>query len=149
MKLKPNLYILLFSLLLTSCGILWDYRETHEFETYIWNADETQNFEFEFSDNETHSLHIIGQHLTGIPYPNLDLTLKIEGDAYSNTWAISIPLRSANGDYLTQGSGDYWDFDYEVFHDQSLPKGKYAATLSSDMNVEEVKLITTIGILID
>lgn len=146
MRLLNGLLLALLILNLSSCNLIWEHRELHEFESFKWDKSNAQTFEFEIDEKGKFQIDIIGRHLTGFPYPTLNCQISVIGDSIEFVDDTEIPIIAEDGTYLTEGSGDFWDFDFPSFQNLSLEKGTYKAVISPTNNDDPIRLISEIGI---
>ena len=142
------LYALSLLLLVSSCGLLWEYRSLHEFEDYTWAKNDVQRFEFEIQEEGLYDVILLLRHVYGFPFSQLDLSLQMNGEVLSVDRNIAVPIIGSDKKYLGRGSGDLWDVDYIVLDNQNLTPGTYTITVAHLMSQEDLKLLMQLGIMV-
>ena len=149
MKLKSFLSVFLFTALLSACGILWEYRSLHELDGMEWDNSTAQTFDFSISETGNYKVEIIGRHITGFQFRNLEGTMTIKGGSIMLENEFIIPIIGEDDMYLNEGGGDLWDFTFPAITSTNLPAGDYTATINHTMEQNPLGLVMEIGMQVE
>ncbi len=149
MSLKSLFSIALLSITLASCGLIWEYRELHEFEGFKWDNSKAQTFEFSISEDGNYNIEIIGRHLSGFPFRDLNISIQVNGAETMLEGDLIIPIIGDDDMYVNEGGGDFWDFTFPAFTSTQLPAGDYTATINHTMNQNPLGLMMEIGLQVE
>ncbi len=119
-----------------------------KFEELTWNKTDIQEFVIEIpSDTITADVLLHVRYASGFVYQNL--TLAIEETAPSGetqTIPFTGKLRSDDGKYLGDGSGDIWDIDFPLKKHIRLARGTYRYRIGHTMPQDKLLMIMELGI---
>ena len=146
MSFKNTLFITLFTALLSSCGLLYEYRSLHEFKGFEWNNSDPQSFEFEIEKEGYYNIELIGRHLTGFPFKDLNCSISMTNQEEQMETMVTIPIIADDGMYLSEGGGDFWDFEFPALNNVLLKPAKYTIIVNHQMNKNPLPLFMEIGI---
>lgn len=143
-----KLFVALTCLSLVSCGMLWVYRDLHEFKGMVWKQTDAQNFEVPIKESGIYDVFILFRHVQGFPYPEVALNYNMEGPSTNLSETFIIPVIGENREYLGEAGLDIWDIEYLALPNQKLEAGDYKIKLAHIMNMDELQFVMEVGILI-
>jgi gliding motility-associated lipoprotein GldH len=149
MTFKSFLSIAVFATLISSCGLIWEYRSLNELEGMEWDNTTAQTFDFSISETGNYKVEIIGRHITGFQFKNLTGTMTIKGGSIMLENEFTIPIIGEDDMYLNEGGGDLWDFTFPAITSTNLPAGDYTATINHTMEQNPLGLVMEIGMQVD
>lgn len=133
--------------LFSACNnyIAEDFKKLDEME---WNRADIKEFIIEIpSDTVTADVLLHVRYASGFAYQNL--TLAIEETAPGGQTQIipaTYKLRSDDGKYLGDGSGDIWDIAFPLKHNIKLARGTYRYRIGHTMPQDRLLMLMELGI---
>lgn len=145
------LLVLLFTPLFISCGGKTILQERTKFEELSWNRFKELSFSWDIKDT-TKSCDILFnlRHHTVYPFDNLFITIALYSPSGERRVSdFHIPVKNADGSFIANGMGDYWDLDYPLFKDFKFREtGKYKIEIENRMDKLETPGIMEAGITV-
>ena len=146
-NLNFKLPALIAALLLLSCNGNKIYREIDEFDSNRWAKTDVRSFSFEVPTAGKYDFAVIFSHVYDTPLANIPIIITMENpDGKSETQHIIMHIRNEDGKQLGDCSGDYCDFEQEIFKDRTLAGGSYKVTLSNDFDYDYMPNVIGVGI---
>lgn len=145
--MKKLLYLLL-PILVTSCGLLWEYRQIEEIDQMIWMKTDTKTFTADISNPGNYDVIILFRHVQGFPYADVAINMGVSGPGMDREDVYTIPVIGEDRQYLGEGSVDIWDIEYTALPAQAFESGEYTFTLAHEMAKDELELVMEVGIML-
>ena len=115
--LRKTLSITLLIFSLSSCSLIYEFRDLQEIEGWRWNASESCDFTYSTEEEIALDGVLLFRHVQGFQHP--EVSFRVEIESKENQWDTTfvVPIRDQNGDYLGEGSVDLWDVEHLFFTD--------------------------------
>jgi len=147
--LHLGLFTLLISLLI-SCENHTIYSKYKKVNNYIWNYNNSIDFEFKIKDTlSVYNMHFRLRNAGVFPYSNVWIMIngyKPDGQEFI-AQRYEFILADDSGKWTGKGLGDIIDNDFLILENIKFPKtGDYKIKVRHDMRIEQLPGIMDVGI---
>lgn len=145
-------FVILFSLLFTSCNKNVIYTEYRKFNENEWYAKEKAVFDVDVKDNTSlNNISLMVRHADAYPYSNIFLFLETtypDGKIEKDT--LEVILANGKGEWMGSGAGDIFDFKVPIKKNVKFPLvGKYTFAFQQAMRTDPLPLVMDFGFEIE
>lgn len=145
-------FVILLSLLFTSCNKNVIYTEYRKFNENEWYAKEKAVFDVDVKDNTSlNNISLMVRHADAYPYSNIFLFLETtypDGKIEKDT--LEVILANAKGEWMGSGAGDIFDFKVPIKKNVKFPLvGKYTFAFQQAMRTDPLPLVMDFGFEIE
>lgn len=145
-------FVILLSLLFTSCNKNVIYTEYRKFNENEWYAKEKAVFDVDVKDNTSlNNISLMVRHADAYPYSNILLFLETtypDGKIEKDT--LEVILANGKGEWMGSGAGDIFDFKVPIKKNVKFPLvGKYTFAFQQAMRTDPLPLVMDFGFEIE
>jgi len=145
-------FVILLSLLFTSCNKNVIYTEYRKFNENEWYAKEKAVFDVDVKDNTSlNNISLMVRHADAYPYSNIFLFLETtypDGKVEKDT--LEVILANGKGEWMGSGAGDIFDFKVPIKKNVKFPLiGKYTFAFQQAMRTDPLPLVVDFGFEIE
>jgi len=149
--MKKILFILL-ALCLVSCKESLVSKIDKDFKDNQWLRTDIKTFEFELKrDVPSAEVLVNFSHMYDPGYSTVPIVVNMQ-NVTDNTppvnMAVNLLLKDANGESVSDCSGDICDFSYAIQDDGPLRKGNYKVTLQKQYQWEYLPNVLAVGVTV-
>lgn len=146
--MKALAFLLLLSVLISSCNKNVVYSKYISFDNNEWFSKNKVTFDVDIEDLQSfNDVSIMVRHADAYPYNNLFLFLETKyPDGKTTRDTLECILANSKGEWLGNGAGDIYDMTIPLKKNVRFPlKGKYQFTFEQAMRTDPLPLIMDIG----
>ncbi|MEZ4720629.1 MAG: hypothetical protein R2813_01990 [Flavobacteriales bacterium] len=143
--------ILLTGIIVTvsSCGLLWVFRQLHEMPDMTWRQSDIQTFNAEIKESGNYNVVFLFRHVHGFPYKDVGIRMQMRDSQTDEMFEYSVPIIADNKEYLGDGSGDMWDVEFPMLERHHFDAGHVEFAIEHRMAKEDLQLVMEVGIKIE
>ncbi len=151
-KLLFGIYILIASLMLSSCDKTRIFEENQQIKDYKWDYNEPRTFVAEIKDTTQHyNLYVNVRHSFQFDWRNAWVKITTTfPDGKSFDKRVNLVLSEPDGHWLGDCLGDNCDMQVLIQQSAIFPKpGKYTFKITQDMRVNPLTAVKSVGMRIE
>ena len=134
-------------LLVLSCDGNSAFREFERFQDNRWMRTDVQTYDITIDKAGKYDLVVDFSHVYGAPIPAIPLEITIKSpDNQTSTEKAVILMSNAEGDALSDCTGDICDLEQIIFEGRTFAPGKYTINLSQHFDHEYLPNVIGVGI---
>ncbi len=153
-KYKHIIFAILsvFVFMFISCDSNRVYQKYIKIDNYIWDADESIEFEFDIEDTVSiHNLYVNVRHSGRYPFRNLWLFISSTApNGMTEIDTLECTFADKSGKWLGDGSGDLWDNKFLWKQFVRFPmQGTYSVKYKQGMRIHFLPGILDVGFRVE
>lgn len=133
----------------TACNQDNVYSKKQKLGDKAWDKDEIFEFTADIDEAGNYQPVFVFRHHTAFAPPAMDVDVEVtspSGETMNETFTVTV--KDEEGEFLSDGAGDYWDLEQEILNDLSFDEpGAYHFQISHPYN-DRIPLVLSVGLKI-